>query len=47
MHGFLFVQALDEAAGSGYNSLAVIKAAEWPQAERHEESPGTAGQDAS
>ena len=37
---------LDETAPQEYNNFA-IKAAEWPQAARHEESPGTAGQDAS
>jgi len=36
---------IDEWAKQRYN-LHVTKAAEWPQAERHEESPGTAGQDA-
>ena len=37
---------VDETPGSGYNTR-VMKAAEWPRAARHEESPGTAGQDAS
>ena len=40
------ISLLDETAPQEYNNFA-IKAAEWPQAARHEESPGTAGQDAS
>ena len=42
---FRYIVFIDEWAKQRYN-LFVTKAAEWPRAERHEESPGTAGQDA-